>query len=587
MACSSTEEKYGYEDCRFEKDVDENFHCSICYNVLKEPRMCRNNEHVFCLACISEHLKVNSQTCPECNEYLSVDTLRRPRLVNNYLSKLKINCDYASRGCAQFICLEDLENHVASCGLAPVLCSNENCGMEINKQERDHHETVVCEYRKVKCHDCEQIQEVVGKLEGSLIELDGKVEAANEKMQSNHVEMKKVVGKLKGSLVEMNKKFDEKVEAARDDARHEMKKVKNEVKEVRKEVKGMKANLSKVNKDMDEVKFMMSQMLTKLEMLQLLNNLPFPTEGVLNTPRGDILIAGGDGRSSKTGKSAEIYSWERNCWFEVSPMNGRHIKGSSFIYDDQLFVVGGSYSETIETLDLNDLPLKWLECPEELPYKSDAHQTVVCDQRIIHIGGDLYRKGRSNAISELQLTSPPIMKELGHMSKPRFCHGAEVFEDKVLIFGGVNEHSNVFDSVLEFDPKKNECKEMPLLPYPVTRMATVRWRDKVYVLGGRDRDGQVLNDVIMYHCKTGKTTFLPSMLERRSDCCAVVTGDRIVVMGGENERHETLNSVECFKLSGPRWEYLPDMNEARWSAVAEALPAKGLTSDMYFDDLYS
>jgi hypothetical protein len=81
----------------------------------------------------------------------------------------------------------------------------------------------------------------------------------------------------------------------------------------------------------------------------------------------------------------------------------------------------------------------------------------------------------------------------------------------------------------------------------------------------------------MYHCKTGKTSFLPSMLERRSDCCAVVAGDRIVVMGGENEKHETLNSVECFKMRGSRWKYLPAMNEARWSAVAEALPAKGLT----------
>ena len=77
MACCQKEVKYGYDDSRFEKDVDEEFHCSVCYNVLKEPRMCRNNEHIFCLDCISEHLKVNSETCPECNEHLSLDTLRK------------------------------------------------------------------------------------------------------------------------------------------------------------------------------------------------------------------------------------------------------------------------------------------------------------------------------------------------------------------------------------------------------------------------------------------------------------------------------------------------------------------------------
>ncbi len=86
MACCPIEDKYGYEDSRFQGDVDENLHCSICYNVLKEQRTCRNNEHAFCLACISEHLRVNTQTCPECNERLSVDTLRRPRVLNNILS---------------------------------------------------------------------------------------------------------------------------------------------------------------------------------------------------------------------------------------------------------------------------------------------------------------------------------------------------------------------------------------------------------------------------------------------------------------------------------------------------------------------
>ena len=134
---------------KLQKDVDENLHFSICYNFLKEPSTCRNNEHVFCLGCISEHLRVNTETCPECNEHLSVDTLRRPRVLNNILSKLKVICDYASRGCPEFICVEDLKTHVVKCGFASVLCSNEQCGMEITKRDKVHHETDVCKYRKV------------------------------------------------------------------------------------------------------------------------------------------------------------------------------------------------------------------------------------------------------------------------------------------------------------------------------------------------------------------------------------------------------------------------------------------------------
>ncbi len=273
--------------------------------------MCRNNEHIFCLDCISEHLRVNSQTCPECNEHLSVDTLRRPRVVNNYLSKLKINCDHASRGCPEFTCLEDLETHVANCGFAPVLCSNAECGMVINKQEKDHHETAVCQYRKVKCHDCGQIQEVVGRLEGSLMELDWKVEATSKEvkeMKNNQVEMKKIVGTLKGSLIEL----DGKVEAAKnsqDQLKQDQQEVKKEVKDVRRS-KDVKESLSKVNKDVDDVKVLMIQMLEKFNMLELTNKLPSPTERVLNTQREDILIAGGDGPEKKREKYRSIFLGE-------------------------------------------------------------------------------------------------------------------------------------------------------------------------------------------------------------------------------------------------------------------------------------
>ena len=549
--CSTKEKIYGYEDSRFEKDVDENFHCSICYNVLKEPRMCRNNEHIFCLACISEHLRVNSQTCPECSEHLSVDTLRRARLASNYLSKLKINCDHASRGCAELTCVEDLETHVANCGYAPVLCSNAECGMVVNKRERIHHETEVCRHRKVKCHDCGQIQEDVGTLNGNLIELDGKVEAANK-------EMKKTVGELKGSL----KELDGKVEA-----------VKNNQDQIKQEVKDVKESVSKVSKDVDEVKVMMSQVLEKLNMLEMLNKLPSPTEGMLNTPREDILIAGGYFFIA-TSKNVEIYSWEKNVWFEVSPMNEQHCGASSFIYNDQLFVVGGWCSKTIEILDLNELLLKWMKYPGKLPYQGDVHQTVVYQQRVIHIGGYNYnQRSQSGMISELQLTSPVTMKKLCQMPEPRSCHGAEIFEDKVMILGGQSRNDRPLKSVLEFDVKKNECKEMPPLPHPLTRMATVCWRDQVVVLGGYDENDQAVNDVFMYDCKMGKTTALPSMLEKRYGCCAVITGNTIVVMGGENGKHKDFSSVKCFTMGGSTWEYLPAMNEARSRAVAEVLPS--------------
>ena len=245
-------------------------------------------------------------------------------------------------------------------------------------------------------------------------------------------------------------------------------------------------------------------------------------------------------------------------------MNEKYEGASSFIYKDQLFVAGGFDCKTIETLDLNVLPLKWRKFPGKLPHHCDDHQTVVYQERVIHIGGLNYDEWKiSNVISEFQITSPSNLKELCQMPEPRAYHGAEIFEDKVLILGGSKSFAqqDCLDSVLEFDVKTYQCIEMPPLARPLSSLVTVQWRDQVVVLGGYDKDDEVLNDVFMYNIKTGKITVLPSMLEKRFGCCAVITGDTIVVMGGENEEDEELNSVECFTMGSSAWEYLPVMSK--------------------------
>ena len=250
-----------------------------------------------------------------------------------------------------------------------------------------------------------------------------------------------------------------------------------ELGEVNKEVKDMKDCLSTVNKDVVEVKVMMTQVLEKLNMLEHLKKLSSPYDGMLKTTRQDILVAGAN-RGRNHHQNTEMYSWEKNDWFEMSLMNERHERASSFIDKDHVFVVGGCDSKTIESLDINKLPLKWKKFSGKLPYECDDHQTVVCQQSVIHIGGYNWDEHkRSNLISELQLTSPCAMKKLCQMPEPRDCHGSEAVEDKVLILGGYGFGSTT-DSVLEFDPSTNKCKEMPKLPFPLSGMATVRWRDE-------------------------------------------------------------------------------------------------------------
>ena len=66
-----------YNVSRFVGEVRGDLLCLICKEVPKDPRLCRNKDHVFCLAHILQHLH-NSQACPECRDSLTPDTLRRP-----------------------------------------------------------------------------------------------------------------------------------------------------------------------------------------------------------------------------------------------------------------------------------------------------------------------------------------------------------------------------------------------------------------------------------------------------------------------------------------------------------------------------
>ena len=490
MACRQTETKYGYDDSRFEKAVDDHFHCSICYNVLKEPMMCRNNEHLFCRDCITEHLNTNSHTCPECNEDLTVKTLRRARVISNILSGLQIKCDYSHRGCQEYVRLEELNSHVENCGFAPMKCSNKECEMIVNKREIIHHESTVCEYRKVKCHNCVKIEQ--------------DVEEMKEKME--------------------------------------------------------------------EVKGLMVQMFEKLRFLENTIQISSAVNYASNVFMEDILVAGGWNSRGKYLKSVEKFSWKKNVWERVSSMNVGHVKGTSFVYGNQVFVAGGCDSPIIEVSNLNEERLQWMISETTLPFNCSSLRSVVYQNRAVLFCACY----ESDHCTELCFTPPYTCKQLCEIPQPpRGEYTVVAFEQKVLIFGGSShEHGNYLEDVLEFDLTTRKFKAMPSLPSAVQLMAGVRWGDQAILIGGFGKGGPS-KEVLMYDSKTGNIIKLPSMLEERNACAAVITGNTIVVMGGRGDSGR-VKSVEAFTLGGYSWRYLPAMNDIRSGANATVLQTKNV-----------
>ena len=523
MACCPTEAKYGYDDSRFEKAVDDHFHCSICYNVLKEPMMCRNNEHLFCRDCITEHLNTNSHTCPECNEDLTVETLRRARVISNILSGLKIKCDYSHRGCQEYIRLEKLDSHVENCGFAPVKCSNEECEMIVNKREVIHHESTVCEYRKVKCHNCVKIEQDVEEMKEKMEEVKEKIEGMDEKMKEIEIKMEEKMGR----------------KAA----------------------------------DVEDLKGLMMQMFEKLRFLENSIQISSAVNYASSAFMEDILVAGGLDSDGNKLKSVERFSWKKNVWERVSSINVGRAGGTSFVYENQVFVAGGCINPVIEVLNLNESQPQWKNSEAKLPFTCHILRSVVYQNRPVLFCAC----GKSDHCTELCLTAPYTCKKLCEMLEvPKKYYTVVAFEHKVLIFGGRNaKDGNYLEDVLEFDLTMREFKVLSSLPSPVSNMASVRWGDQAVLIGGYDEDGSS-KKVFMYDSKTGNITELPSMLEKRTGCTAVITGNTIVVTGGKGQSADRVSSVEAFTLGGYSWRYLPAMNEIRSFAIATNLPPKNV-----------
>ena len=522
MACCPTEAKYGYDDSRFEKAVDDHFHCSICYNVLKEPMMCRNNEHLFCRDCITEHLNTNSHTCPECNEDLTFETLRRARVISNFLSGLKIKCDYSHRGCQEYLRLEELGSHVENCGFAPVKCSNEECEMIVNKREVIHHESTVCEYRKVKCHNCVKIEQDVEEMKEKMEEVKEKIEGMDEKMKGIETKMEEKMGR----------------KAA----------------------------------DVEDLKGLMMQMFEKLRFLENTIQISSAVNYTSNTFMEDILVAGGWDSDGNYLKSVERFSLKKNVWERVSSMNVGRIAATSFAYENQVFVLGGCFTCWIEVLNLNEDRLQWEISKIKLPFICTCLRSVVYQNRPVLFCAC----GRSHHCTELCLTAPYTCKKVCEMPEQRRkFYTVVAFEKKILIFGGKNVKDNHrLEDVLEFDLTTREFKVLPSLPGVVSSMAGVRWGDKAILIGGYGEGGRS-KKVLMYDSTTGTTADLPSMLEKREACAAVITGNTIVVMGGRGESGR-VRSVEAFTLGGYFWRYLPAMNDVKSAATATILPTKNV-----------
>ena len=597
--------EFGYPDERFETVLSENLHCAICSCVFKDPVMCKN-EHCFCRGCITKHLQ-NYHTCPSCNQDLTVESLAdAPRILRNLLSEQRIRCDHHERGCEEIVQFGNLASHVAVCGKAPVVCANEECSSEINREDQFRHENEECRFRKVKCRNCKEMGSMVQEIGTSLGGLCEHVEKLNtnvneqvEKLSNNVneqlTEMKTGLTAVENRFVGMENKFENRLGEMED----KFEKVENRFGEMEnkfeKKFEEMEKRFEKVENQflkIDNPRFKDGQheeVHDERESARSAQATPVDpssdTKDAKNPHKYAYVVAGGYGKEGKPLNSAEIFDKTTNSWIQLEPMKTFRAKASSVVYDSHVLVTGGTtdgtnFLSSMEQLSSNSNPFVppfWYNFPVNLPRALRGHRSVLYNDRLIVLGGD--DEDYSDMIYEIQLHFPFTTKVLAKLPSPRPMKGCGVVlsNDKILIFGG-SRKCGYYDSascnVTMYDITKNEFQELASLPHGESNMATVKLGENVILAGCSTQSCYSIvlkRNVVSYNIETQKSTTLPPTSYSRSECCAVVDGNSLIVMGGRDPRSGPLDSVEALDFRSPKWRNLPSMKEARYGFTAEII----------------
>ena len=236
------------------------------------------------------------------------------------------------------------------------------------------------------------------------------------------------------------------------------------------EVRGLKTALVE---GFDEMKDVLVKMEDKIE-----EN----ARKVRNAASGDkenIIVAGGAAGSD----SVEMFNWRQRTWSPLQSLPKKRYAATSFVYHNHVTIAGGNCSgfvvDDMIRMNINpnpDLSTHWSDCPVKLPGKFGFHSSVLYNDQLIVAGG-YNGNAVSDCIDEVQLTPPYTAKTLSRMPEPRLYHSTQLFDDSLLIVGGstTGSYENNLSSVVLYDIKKNECKQLAPLPYEVSQMATVRW----------------------------------------------------------------------------------------------------------------
>ncbi|KAH7027753.1 kelch repeat protein [Microdochium trichocladiopsis] len=200
----------------------------------------------------------------------------------------------------------------------------------------------------------------------------------------------------------------------------------------------------------------------------------------------------------------------------------------------------------------------------------NASVTYCGNNQIYAFGGfDQYTDEVYNHVLKLDLVSHQwsLVDNYGDIPGVRMGHTATLYQgDKLLVFGGENEHRTYLSDLIVFDLKTAHWTQ-PQVTGPVpkgrARHAAVLHDDKLFIVGGiTGHDNYVLDDICYLDLKT-YTWSRSWRFVGRFDHSAYIWGDRIWVFGGLSEDMDKPGDLWWLDLKGvPAFDTAPQLGSS-------------------------
>ena len=143
----------GIDRSLFLDEVPGDCLCSICQEVLEDPKETLTCQHAFCYDCITQWMCERS-SCPTCRCLLSHgDIVSLHRIWREKLNKLRVRCHNFRIGCEAVVQLQHLDKHLQECAYVCITCPHSPCGSLVQRAKLPAH-LESCDYRRVTCPEC-------------------------------------------------------------------------------------------------------------------------------------------------------------------------------------------------------------------------------------------------------------------------------------------------------------------------------------------------------------------------------------------------------------------------------------------------